>query len=269
VRVVVHDYFGHAFPAQLARELAGRGHHVCVFAPAYREADYRRLGLPLSEVDLGASVEVVRLAALPYPTGTSQGRVVLPTGTRWRRVRDLRPDVIHVHLPFSVGLEGLRTARKLDTPLVGTNHTPVTEFLRYSPVRGAWVARLAARYTAWYYAHCDFVSSPARGILEDMRRGGFRARHRVISNPIRLDAFRPLPDRQGLKEKFALSPLTILYAGRLAAEKRVDLVIRAVASLAAEAPRVGLALLGRGAAEAGLRSLCRSLGLDGRVRFLG
>ena len=28
MRVVVHDYPGHAFPAQLARALAGRGHDV-------------------------------------------------------------------------------------------------------------------------------------------------------------------------------------------------------------------------------------------------
>ncbi|HEY2311084.1 MAG TPA: hypothetical protein VGH46_08220, partial [Gaiellaceae bacterium] len=28
MRVVVHDYFGHAFPAQLARALAARGHDV-------------------------------------------------------------------------------------------------------------------------------------------------------------------------------------------------------------------------------------------------
>jgi glycosyltransferase involved in cell wall biosynthesis len=97
----------------------------------------------------------------------------------------------------------------------------------------------------------------------------FRVRHRVISNPIRLDAFRPLPQRQLLKAKFDFSDFTILYAGRLAPEKRVDLLVRAVAGLVSEVPAVRLALLGRGSAESDLISLCRSLGMAERVRFLG
>jgi len=253
----------------LARELAKRGHRVRFYAPSYARKDYELLGLPFAEIDLGESVEVVRLASLPYPTGTRQGRMVLPTGLRWRSLREFHPDLIHVHLPFGAGLEGLIAARVLGTPLVGTNHTPITEFLRYSPIRSAWSGRLAARYTAWFYNHCDFVSSPSRTIFEEMEKSWFRVQHRVISNPIRLDTFQPLSDRQRLKEKFGFSDFTILYAGRLAPEKRVDLIVRAVASLVAEAPAVGLALLGRGSAEDDLKSLCRSLGLEGRVKFLG
>lgn len=253
----------------LARQLAARGHRLRVYAPRYARRDCELLGLPVAEIDLGESVEVVRLASLPYPTGTRQGRMVLPTGLRRRPLREFHPDLIHVHLPFGAGLEGLIAARVLGTPLVGTNHTPVTEFLRYSPIRAAWCGRLAAQYTAWFYSHCDFVSSPSRTIFEEMEKFWFRVPRRVISNPIRLDTFQPLSDRKRLKEKFGFSDFTILYAGRLAPEKRVDLIVRAVASLAAEAPAVRLALLGRGSAEEDLQSLSQSLGLEGRVKFLG
>lgn len=253
----------------LARQLAARDHRIRFYAPRYARRDYELLGLPVAETDLGELIEVVRLASLPYPTGTRQGRMVVPTGLRWRLLRGFRPDLIHVHLPFGAGLEGLIAARALGTPLVGTNHTPVTEFFRYSPIRAAWFGRLAARYTAWFYSHCDFVSSPSQTIFDEMEGFRFHVRHQVMSNPIRLDAFFPLPQRRLLKAKFGFSDFTILYAGRLAPEKRVDLILRAVACLASEVPAVSLALLGRGAAEADLKSLSRSLGVEGRVRFLG
>jgi len=253
----------------LARQLAARGHRIRFYVPRYARRDHERLGLPFTEIDLGESIEVIRLASVRYPTGTKQGRMVLPTGVRWCHLRGFHPDVIHVHLPFAVGLEGLLAARMLGTPLMGTNHTPITEFLRYSPFRGVRCGRLAARYTAWYYNQCQFVSSPSRSILEEMGQFRFRVRHRVISNPIRLEVFFPFASKHLLKKKFGFSDLTILYAGRLAPEKRVDLIVRAVASLASEDPATSLVLLGRGSAEDDLKSLCRSLGVEGRVKFLG
>ncbi|HSB80937.1 MAG TPA: glycosyltransferase [Candidatus Methylomirabilis sp.] len=253
----------------LAQELARRGHSIHFYVPRYAGADYRRLNLPPGEVELGKTIGVSRLASWRYPTGTRQGRVVLPSGLRWRRIREFQPDILHVHLPFPVGLEGVIAAGRLKTPLVGTSHTPLTEFLRYSPIGGAWGGRMAARYTAWFYNHCAFVSSPCEAIFQEMEACGFRAPHRVIPNPIRLDVFHPLPDRPRLKRAFGFSESTILYAGRLAPEKHLDLIVRAVASLASQAPGILLALLGSGSAEGDLRSLCRSLGVAERVRFLG
>jgi len=253
----------------LGEHLAARGHCIRFYAPRYARKDFALLGLPVAEIHPRDTIGVVRLPSIPYPTGTMQGRMVFPTGLRWRHLRGFRPDVIHVHLPFGVGLEGLMAARALGTPLVGTNHTPVTEFLRYAPIRAAWCGRLAAQYTAWFYSHCDFVSSPSGTIFAEMENFRFRGRHRVISNPIRLDAFGPLPHRQLLKATFGFSDFTILYAGRLAPEKRVDLLVRAIAGLVSEVPAVRLALLGRGSAEGALKSLCRSLRVAERVKFLG
>lgn len=253
----------------LAEQLAARGHCIRFYAPRYAAKDYALLGLPIAEIHPTDTIGVVRLPSIPYPTGTTQGRMVFPTGLRWRGLRGFQPDVIHVHLPFGVGLEGLMAARALGTPLVGTNHTPMTEFLRYAPIQAAWCERLGARYTAWFYGHCNFVSSPSETIFAEMEHYCFRVRHRVISNPVRLDAFYPLPQRQLLKAKFGFSDFTILYAGRLAPEKRVDLLVRAVAGLVSEVPAVRLALLGRGSAEADLKSLCQSLRVAERMSFLG
>ena len=253
----------------VARELARRGHRIHIYAPRYTRANHELLGLPSTEINLGDCISVTRLASLPYPTGTGQGRMVVPTGVRWRLLRRFCPDVVHVHLPFGLGLEGMLAARILGKPLVGTNHTPLTEFLRYSPIQGDWLGRLATRYTAWFYKHCAFVSSPSRAIFDAMQAFHFRAPHSVMSNPIRLDEFVPLGRKGVLKKKFGFSTPTILYAGRLAPEKQLDLLVEAVAALALEFPTLGLALLGRGTEEDNLKSLSRSLGVERRVKFLG
>ncbi len=253
----------------LAGALASGGHRFHLFAPRYTGRNYQLLGLPQAELDLGPAIRITRCSSLPYPTGTRQGRLAIPTGLRWRALRAFRPDLIHVHLPFTMGIEGLVAARALGAPLVGTNHTPISEFLRYSPIRGRWLERLANRYVGWFYRQCDFVSSPAQSILTEMAGALRRVPSRAISNPIRLDDFGPLPDTGGLKQKFGFPPFTVLYFGRLAPEKRLDLVLRAVAHLAPDLPDLGVAFAGRGSAEHHLKALCRALGLDARVKFLG
>jgi glycosyltransferase involved in cell wall biosynthesis len=163
----------------------------------------------------------------------------------------------------------LIAAKVLGVPLVGTNHTPIREFLRYSPLRARWVGRAASRYVNWYYRQCDFVSSPAQSILAEMEGWLPDVPQRAISNPIRLDDFGLLPGKDRLKQKFGFSPFTVLYLGRLAPEKCLDLLLRAISPLAREVPGLDVAIAGKGAAEHDLKELCRRLGLEDRVKFLG
>jgi glycosyltransferase involved in cell wall biosynthesis len=145
----------------------------------------------------------------------------------------------------------------------------MSEFVRYSPVRNEAFARRLLAYTVWFYGRCDFVSSPAAAIFEEMARFGFNAPHRVVSNPIDLDAFRPRAGRRALKKKFGLSGRVLLYAGRLAEEKRVDLTIASAAALRNEFPDLEVAIVGKGAAEPELRALAASLGIEKAVKFFG
>src|SRR5581483_10223518 len=60
-------------------------------------------------------------------------------------------------------------------------------------------------------------------------------------------------------------PGLVLYVGRLNAQKRLDVLLRALAQV----PAARLELAGEGEEEAPLRALARSLGLEARVHFLG
>lgn len=257
--------------AESARELSGLGHEVDFYVPRYGQSDFRKVDLPFEEPDLGKWVTIHRLPAVPYPTATNQGRAVIPTFLRWLSVRAHRPDIIHTHLFFGAGMEALVASRALGVPLVGTNHTPVTEFMRYGPVRGAFAERLASGFVAWYYNRCEYVTAPSQGILDVMKADGFRKPNRVISNPIDLTNFSPASDgeRREAKTKFGLSDFTVLYTGRFAEEKHIDVIIRAVARAKARIPSITFALTGHGSAEASLRTLAESLGIAQDVKFLG
>jgi glycosyltransferase involved in cell wall biosynthesis len=254
-----------------ARELSGLGHEIDFYVANYKECDYKVADLPFEELDLGPWVKIHRLPSVAFPAPTNQGRAIIPTFLTWLAMREHRPDIIHTHLFFGAGMEALAASRALSVPLVGTSHTPVTEFVRYSPIRGAWSEKVASKFVAWYYNRCIFVTAPSQGILDEMKATGFRRPCRVISNPIDLAHFVPAEEgeRERLKAVFGLSDFTVLYTGRLAEEKHIDVIIRAVAQAKAKIPQITLAVTGHGNAEASLRQLAESLGVAESVKFFG
>ncbi len=256
---------------EIAGGLDYLGEQVDFYVPFYSAKDYAVSGLPYQEIQIGEHVCVHRLFSLPYPAPTKQGRMIIPFFTRvfslWRK----RPDIIHTHLFFGAGMEALVASFFLRRPLIGTSHTPLTEFLQYSPLRGEFFTRVALRFVSWYYNRCEFVTAPSQGILDEMRAHGFHRPSRVISNPIDLQHFFPATSEEyaAAKKAFNLSSFTILYTGRLAPEKHIDDIIRAVAFLQERIPEISLAITGHGEAEGDLQALAKELGVAERVRFFG
>lgn len=248
-------------------ELAERGHALLICAPNYAARATAAAAVPA----LHPNIHVIRFSSLPYKMGTGQGRMVVPTGLRWTGFRSFRPDIVHVHSPFGMGLEGLATAKALRIPMVGTNHTPFSEFMHYTPVRFPGLTPFALRYSSWFYNRCAFVSSPAQAIFNEMEHYGLSVPHRVVANPVDTAVY-TVPgsgETQQRKTKLGLEGFTVLYAGRLAAEKRIDVLFRAVAKLAGQAPDIRIALSGVGVAQQGLEALARELGIAERVKFFG
>src|SRR5258708_1697492 len=156
----------------LAKELAKRGHKIVFCAPQYSKKDYALVGQKPQEPDFGPNISFIRFPSFSYPTGTNQGRGVIPTGSRLLRIKKFNPDIIHTQLFFGVGLEAIFAARMLTKPVVGTNHTALKEFLKYSPIRSQWFAKALLKYMNWYYERCELVTAPAPSILEGMREMG-------------------------------------------------------------------------------------------------
>ncbi len=254
-----------------AKELAGVGHEIDFYAARYSAKDFKTYNVPFEELDLGPNVRFFRMASFRYPAPTQQARMVVPTLLRWLSMRKNRPDIIHVHHIFGVGIEGLAASKFLDVPLVGTSHTPITEFLHYGPFQGKFLDKFGLKYVSWFYNRCQYVTAPSQGILDEMKANGFKQPSRPISNPIDLRNFYPVSkeEKQKIKNDFGLSGFTVLYTGRLASEKHIDVIIRAINLIKDKIPNISFAITGHGDAKADLEKLVEGLGLGGRVRFFG
>jgi 1,2-diacylglycerol 3-alpha-glucosyltransferase len=254
--------------ATISRTLGRRGHQVDIYAPRYAEPDYRLVGAPMRERDLGANVRVRRRPSLPFPSTTRQSRAALPSPIA-PAVLALRekPDVIHTHSFFGIGLEALLNGGVLKIPVIGTNHTTIAGFGPHIPIS---VARASA-YVRWFHNRCDYVTAPSQSVFAELGVASLCRPHRVISNPIDTALFTPArsDERAALRQLFGLSGPTVTYAGRLGPEKNIEVLLHAMAMLRAYGVDAELNIAGHGSHEPVLRRLAADLRIDDRVRFQG
>jgi glycosyltransferase involved in cell wall biosynthesis len=127
---------------------------------------------------------------------------------------------------------------------------------------------LASRYT-------DVVIAVSGALAEVLRRRVLHdpRRLRVIANGVDVDRLRPRPDSSALRRDLDISAGTpvIGSVGRLEPVKNYRLALRAFARIGELNcfPRPLLVLVGDGSERGRLEELARTLGIAGRVRFLG
>ena len=251
------------------KELQKRGHEIMYVGPYYSPKDYAvgKRQYPLKkEDDTIDGMHIARLPSIPLPASpTGQSRFAFPIGASFKFLDSFKPEVIHTQSPYGVGWEALRAAKRYGVPLVGTNHTAIEDFFP-AGMRGVMRA-----YDAWYYNHCDFVTTPYAALLRRMGEKGFHKPGRTVANPAELAAFTPATaaERAEHKRSFGLTGPVVLYAGRLGVEKRVDVIVRALALLVKDFPTITLVATGHGAAESGLKALAQKLGVGRHVKFTG
>jgi 1,2-diacylglycerol 3-alpha-glucosyltransferase len=254
--------------ATISRSLAVRGHHIDIYAPRYGSRDYRIAGEATRERDLGENVRVRRRASVPFPSSTRQSRAAMPSPIAPAVLAyRARPDVIHAHSFFGIGLEALLNGACLGIPVIGTNHTTVAGFAGHMPLS----VRKAAAYVTWFYNRCDYVTAPSRSVFDELDTAGLSRPPVVISNPIDTVLFRPAADDEceSLRARFGLSGPVITCAGRLGPEKNIDVLVNAMAILRDQGVTAELVIAGHGSHEPLLRTLVATLGIGARVRFLG
>lgn len=254
----------------LAKELAKLGHEINFYAPKYSAKNYRAINLPVKELALDSKINVNRLFSLPASFAGLQARLVLPLFSR-RLFRKFKPDIIHSQLFFGAGLEARLKSKFKKIPIIGTNHTRLREFIKIGAVKLSWVASPMMRYMIWYYNSCDYVTAPAKNLLDEMIADGMNRPLSVISNPVDDLVFnRSIKiSKNHIKERYGLAEKVVIYAGRLAYEKNIDIIIRAMQIVKKKFPEINLALAGDGQAREALVKLTKELKMESNVKFLG
>ena len=227
------------------KELARRGHQVDYFAPYYTPDNFRVGGIKFAELNLGPNVTVHRSMSVPFAAPTKQGRAGLPNLTRALFDRT-KYDVVHTQSFFGVGLDALLFAKLRGIPLVGTNHTLIDAFVQYSPIKAQWVTTVLTKFLIWYYNRCEYISTPSLFLLSDMQSKGLKRPGEALSNPIDEAFYQARADKATLKQELGLSPFTILYVGRLSAEKNPKALLNGFITFSASHPEAELVFVGQG-----------------------
>jgi colanic acid biosynthesis glycosyl transferase WcaI len=274
VRILIHDYAGHAFPAQLSRELASRGH---VVTHAFAGGLLTPRGALQKKPDDPAGLEFVEIAmAEGYRSNkynfVRRRRYESAYGVRLAvLIRRLHPDVvISGNTPTEPQWTALRAAKTAGVPFVSWIQDfyglAVDRLIRRRvPVLGA----LVGRYYRWLDGRCLRASAQVISITEDFaallaQAGVAPWRATVIHNwaPLVELPVRPRANewsaRHGLDGK-----CVFLYSGTLAMKHNPDLLLQLAVHfqnddevrvvVVSEGP--GSEYLQRGKAAMGLRNL--------------
>jgi 1,2-diacylglycerol 3-alpha-glucosyltransferase len=240
----------------LADGLRARGHEVYCFAPrmpGYEEADG----------------PVFRMPSLPLPTRTAY-RLTLPLVSR-RNLNGIikRLSLVHVHSPFVTGWMGLRYARRYGMPLVYTYHTQLEAYAHYIPFEPRATRFAAVQLTRTFANQADAVVVPTPAMAERLRELGVTVRIEVVPSGIDVARFGAGRRDEALRADAGAGPndRLLLYVGRLAKEKNIDLLFRALAS--AGDVSLKLAVAGEGPLREELEATARALGVAPQTTFLG
>lgn len=210
------------------RYLQQTGRDVLVFAPD-------------CSVPAVGSSQVIRLPAISVP-GAAETRMAFPHPLIAQRLHTFQPDLIHLCSPALMSATGVLVGRQLGVPVLANYQTDLPGYTRqygYHLLRQplqSWLRHV--------HNQCHVNLVPANSTMHQLHQEGFR-RLRLWQRGVNLERFNPA-HRSGDMRKRLLAgrpdaSLLVIYVGRLAKEKSLDLL-----SGIAEEPGVALTLIGDG-----------------------
>lgn len=210
------------------RYLQQTGREVLVFAP------------DIAVTAVGSS-EVVPLPSISVPSAT-ETRMALPLPWIAEKLAAFKPDLIHLASPALMTVVGMAFARDLNIPVIANYQTDLPGYAAHYGL-----PLLSAPVRSWLrYLHngCHINLVPSRTIRDELASHGFR-RLRIWGRGVNLQRFHPDHQSAEMRQRLLAGrdpdSLLCIYVGRLANEKRIDLLLEA-----ARLPGIALTIIGDG-----------------------
>ncbi len=248
-----------SFVHNQVREYQKLGHNVRVVVPnglGKLGRDGKRIGkaLCISCVDGVALYDLRYLTASRYgQKGFNTYSAIGAIRVHWKQIfSDFVPDIIHAHtLGFDSEI-GAWLKERLHVPLVVTTHGSDTSV----PVEQGRAGELKP-----FCDKADRLIAISSALANKLRSCRTQTPISVI-----LNGFQSHLIPEGPVKK---APLSLIQVGHLQKQKRVHMTIRAFAALQKRYPEATLTVIGQGEERNRLEALCRELGVENAVCFLG
>jgi glycosyltransferase involved in cell wall biosynthesis len=223
----------------VTEHLRKNGHEVYVFCPSgIKESKYI---FPIT------SKKYQR-----YP----QYKISFPSFKIFTKIREINPDIIHVHTPVTIGLTGLYLGKILNIPTVLTYHTRLDSYMWY--IRSKEDKGFIEQFTSWLYNQSPTII-PSKSIEKLLKDSKVTSQITVLPNPVNLKLV-------GKKQQ---NPFPIiLHVGRICREKQIDIILRAFKKTL-QVVDANLIITSSGPDEDRLKRYTKGLKLDDKVSFTG
>ncbi|HEX7816911.1 glycosyltransferase family 1 protein [Dyella sp.] len=225
----------------LAAGLAAQGHHIDLIRPRQATGFNDEAGIETLQV---------RGAALPRYPGLRFG---LPATSRLRdRWTENRPDAIYIATEGPLGWSALRTATQLGIPVATGFHT---RFDTYASHYGVGFLTSAVRgYLRRFHNRSAATLVPTTALAKELAGLGVTTA-RLLRRAVDTQLFHPMHRDPVLRASWNASDNApvVLYVGRIAPEKNLDLAVRSFRALQKVAPDARYVWVGDGPAREALQ----------------
>lgn len=192
-----------------------------------------------------ASETETLVPSLPIP-GYRGLRFGLPVASRLTRLwREIQPDIAYIATEGPLGHAALKAAQTLGIPAVTGFHTQFDQYSRHYGL--GLLKRRIGRMLTQFHNRSDATLVPTAELLERLSAQGYRNLH-LFGRGVDTRLFNPERRSAALRAHWGCAPdaLVVLYVGRLAAEKNLDLALRTFEAIAAQEPTARFVLVGDG-----------------------
>jgi glycosyltransferase involved in cell wall biosynthesis len=179
-----------------------------------------------------------------------------------KKIREFKPDVVHVHSFSPLLLAALTVARTV--PIVRTVHNVYPYFLAADPA--SRIKRMLERTLHWLTrSHLVSISESVTAAMPWPTRAITLIENGIDFEAIARRAEAPLPQTRPPGQ------FIVATVGRLEEQKNCELLIRAFAALvsSSRAQPLGLWIVGSGSQRSYLEGLCHQLGIAETTTFFG
>ena len=247
----------------LKNELISLGHSVTIITVAHPDVEEQE--------------GIIRLPSIPFFLLPSQRVGMIYSRKNMNKIKKLDLDVIHTQTEFSIGVFGRIVAKKLDIPVVHTYHTMYEDYVHYVS-RGIMIkpaSQIAKKVSKLYCRDCSAIIVPTTKVKDALEQYGLKRHIDVIPTGVNIEPFKKSNyDKELIKEEkrsFGINENepVVLFIGRIAKEKSVDIIINSMKELTKKIPNCKLLIVGDGPERENLEVLVEELGIESSVVFAG
>ncbi|NII10183.1 glycosyltransferase family 1 protein [Oleiagrimonas sp. C23AA] len=225
----------------LAEGLAARGHLIDLIRPRQSGEAAR---------DDADELRVPGMGIPRYP-GLRFG---LPAARRLRqRWRQQRPDVLYIATEGPLGGSALRAAQRLKLPAASGFHTRFDHYARHYGL--GWLTPLVQARLRRFHRQARATLVPTQALAAELEALGIE-RVKLLHRAVDTELFHPGRRDSDLRRTWGVDETTpvVLYVGRIAPEKHLDLAVKAFRAMQKARPEARFVWVGDGPSRAELEA---------------